>query len=365
MENPKKEISFKKFLYEALSEVWSYEMWSFVIILVLVSIIKPIINGLIFTRDDALTTSNFSYILFSPQGILIIIFIVIIGLVYVCVELFAEIVLIGKVIGKEKESSFFFLILESLKRAIESIKAFLNPLGFLWIIYLVVISPVVGFTFTISATKNFYVPNFIMDFINKKLLYVVPYTIISIAFSIFGFIYIFTFHGVLLKGETLREAMKNSRQMVTNNWKNLLFKLVRLGAVILLIYLLCIMFLQEIPLSYLKHISKTLPQNYDLNYFEKMKLGIELSDLDVKVLLMRFAVALTSIEGVYIIQIIKLLCDACVMIFITKYYVEYSNSQEITFTDIPKRKKYAFKIVICILGAIFFRSPCLVRKCDN
>ena len=64
--NEQKEISLKRFLYDAVSELWSYEIWSYILICLLIGLIKPLAKGIVATRDDAITTSNLTYVLFSP-----------------------------------------------------------------------------------------------------------------------------------------------------------------------------------------------------------------------------------------------------------------------------------------------------------
>lgn len=353
-----KEISFKKFLYEEISEVWSYEIWSYIFTYILVGVFLSIINPLIMFRDDALTTSNFFYVMFSPQGILIAILMLVMVLIYVCVEFFGEIIFIGKLYNADSDSSFFSLMLHSLKEAIESLKLFLNVPGILWFIYLLIISPLVGAGFTISLTDDLTIPNFILEVITKTPAYIIPLITFTIVMMIFGVLHIFTFHGVLLNKEKPVEAMRHSREIIKKNWKNFLFRLIRLMVIMFIIRIVIYIITYYIPLYLLDGASKTLPKKYIIDFGKLSNETQELSDLDIKVLLLRIAYAVASVEGEYITVIVKLLTDACFMLFFTKFYLEYSaeyrGKKELVYEERTKRKKYRFKVITCVLIGLLF-----------
>ena len=65
----KERISFRKLVYEALPELWSFQFWIKCVIGLMVFVISRLMNLLISTRADALTTANLKSVLLSPQGI--------------------------------------------------------------------------------------------------------------------------------------------------------------------------------------------------------------------------------------------------------------------------------------------------------
>ena len=316
-----KEIKLGKFIYRSVSELWSYELWTYIIVYILIRVIMSIAKMLIMTRDDALTTSNFTYVLFSPQGILIILLAILAIIVYIAIEIFGEIIFVGDLFENKKTGSVIPRILSAIKEGFESLKLFLNPLGILFLLYIFILAPLIGIGFTISLTNKFYVPNFIMDVIEAKPLFAIPYFAFMIAMTIFAVIYAFTFHGVLLHKETVKDAMKNSRLIVKENWKNLFLRVIRLLLILALIRIAISLLLEVGLIKIVEDLNATVPNGYVMT-----KEGLLSSnELDIKAFIIRSFSAFTFLEGGFIEIILKIICDSIFMIEITRFYFEYSR----------------------------------------
>lgn len=351
-----KEVGLKRFLYDAVSELWSYELWTFLITTVLIAFIRNIAKILIITRDDALTTSNLFYVLFSPQGFLIILIGISAVLIYMAIEIFGEIIFIGDLFEHNKKGRIISRVLYALKEGFKSLRLFFNPLGILCFVYVFLISPLIDVGFTISMTDGYYIPNFIMDVINKNVYYFVPFYIFLFSMTIVGFLYIFTYHGVLLSKEPIREAMRKSRIIVTKNWKNLIFRLVRLGIAMLLIRGAFALFFDGFVADKLQILNTKIPDGYIFD-LDKVFVDVDsITQLDLKVVLVRIFTIFSLLEGDFIQMIVKVLTDAYTMIAITRYYLEYNNKLNGIETQpysIQKRRiNYALKFIMCFIGAI-------------
>lgn len=350
----RKEIGLKKFIFRSVSELWSYELWTYIIVYVLIRLIVSAAKMLVMTRDDALTTSNLTYVLFSPQGVPIVFLAVLAILVYIAIEIFGEIIFVGDLFESKKTGSVISRILSAIKEGFESLKLFFNPLGVLCLLYIFIISPLIGIGFTISLTDEFYVPNFIMDVIKTKPLFAVPYFSFMFAMAVIGVMYAFTFYGVLLRKETVKEAMRNSRLIVKKNWKKLLLRVIRLLLVLILIRIAIGFLIEFEAVKALANINAKVPNGYVLT-----KEGLSSSNvLDIKAFVIRTFSAFVLLEGGFIEIIFKIVCDAILMIEITRFYYEYSNKlhgdSELVYREQAKRVKYWPKVLVCIMASVLF-----------
>ena len=348
----RKEIGLKKFIYRSVSELWSYELWTYIIVYILIRVIMAIAKMLVLTRDDALTTSNLMHVLISPQGVLIILIALLAIIVYIAIEIFGEIIFVGDLFENKKTGSGISRILSAIKEGFKSLKLFFNPLGILCLFYIFVISPLIGIGFTISLTDKFYVPNFIMEVIKAKPLFAVPYFAFMFVMTVVGVMYAFTFHGVLLHKESVKEAMRNSRLIIKENWKKLFVRVIRLLLVLALI-IIAISFLIEVgAVKALADLNAKVPNGYVMTT-EGLSLG---NELDIKAFAIRTFSAFALLEGGFIEIILKIICDSIIMIEITRFYFEYSKNlsedSELVYKEQVRRVKYWPKVLVCIIGSI-------------
>ena len=347
-----KEIGLTKFIYRSVSELWSYELWSYIIVYILIRIVMQVAKMLVMTRDDALTTSNLMYVLFSSQGLLIVLLAIFAVLIYIAIELFGEIVFIGNLFENKKNGSIVSRIFSAIIEGFKSLKLFFNPLGAVCLIYIFIIAPIIGIGFTISLTKEFYIPNFIMEVIEKNIMYAMPFFAFMIAMTLLGIIYMFTFHGVLLYKENVQDAMRNSRLIIKDNWKKLFFRIVRLLIVLFLIRLAIDFLLEVVAMRALENLNAEVPNGYIMSID-----GIKANNIeDIKAFVIRTFSTFVILEGKFIEIILKVVCDAIFMIDITRFYLEYhqkiSSDSKIIYREQVRRVKYWPKTLMCIMGSV-------------
>lgn len=347
-----KEIGFSKFIYRSVSELWSYELWSYVIVYVLIRIVVALTKMLVMSRDDALTTSNLMYVLLSPQGLLIVLLAILAVLIYIAIELFGEIIFVGDLFENKKNSSIISRIISAIIEGFKSLKLFFNPLGALCLIYIFVIAPIIGIGFTISLTDKFYVPNFIMEVINKTPVFAILYFAFMIAMSVLGVVYVFTFHGVLLRKETVKTAMRNSRLIIKNNWKTLLIRILKLLLALLLIRLVLGLLFEVGAVRLLEDLNDEIPNGYVMNIE-----GLRANNVaDIKAFVIRTVSLFIILEGRFIEIIFKVICDAIIVIDITRFYLEYSQKLigdgKLVYKEQVRKVKYGPKILVCIMASV-------------
>ena len=364
-----KEIGLGKFFYQSVSELWSYEIWAYIIVLILIGILKTLAKNLVLTRDEALTTSNFFYVMLSPQGILILLLAIAIVFVYIAIDIFGEISFIGNLYENKKNKSVLFRIGSAIKEGFSSLKVFFSPLGIFCLIYLVAIEPLIRIGFTISLTDDFQIPNFIMEVIVKKAAYAIPFFTFMIVMTVIGVMYGFTFFGVILRKQKLKEAMRESRLIVKNNWKSLLFKIIRITIILFLIKA-AVGFVFEIGVANaLANLNSKIPNGYVSDMGKMWLNGENITHMDIKVFLIRTFSIFAFIEGGFIELLVKTICDSIFMLCISKYYIECSRKlhgeEELVYKEQVKRVRLFPKVLVCIMAMIFFALFSLLVGLDS
>lgn len=346
-----REIGFSKFVYRSVAELWSYNLWTYIIVYILIRVVMAIAKMLVMTRDDALTTSNLTYVLFSPQGLLIALLAIVAILIYIAIEIFGEIILIGDLFKNKKTGSIISRIISSIIEGFKSLRLFFNLHGIVCLLYIFIITPLIGIGFTISLTHEFYIPNFIMEVIVKNAIFAAPFFAFMIAMAVLGIIHAFTFHGVLLFKEPVKDAMRNSRVIITTNWKKLLFRVLRILFVLLLIRIAIGILLDIGVVRSLEDLNAKVPNGYILDIE-----GLRASDAEaIKAFLIRTFSIFVMLEGKFVEIVLEVIFDAIFVIDITRFYLEYhqkiNNYSELVYTERVKRVKYWPKILVCVIGS--------------
>ena len=179
------------------------------------------ITGLLLWNLDrpAFTSGDLPYLMRSWQGWLLIACGFLALVVYTVFDINAAILISDRVLhGKKLE------LLPMLRQAFSSLKNFRSIEGILVILYVSLIVPVVGGTFGISLTSDFFIPEFITSVINDSFSLKWLYRGFLAALRIVGFLYLFTFHYAILEDQKLRQGMKNSRLLMKAHWKDFLVR---------------------------------------------------------------------------------------------------------------------------------------------
>lgn len=139
--------------------------------------------------------------------------------------------------------------------AIKSLRNFLKPSGFLIMIYIAIVVPLVGIGVGVSVTENFKIPNFITDVIFKNTLYSILYSSVIFILSFFTVRHIFLFHYMLIDNNSVQEAFNNSAKLMRNNYKEFIkkffVKLVFLS-IIMFAVVFVLLFAVLLPINYIE-----------------------------------------------------------------------------------------------------------------
>ena len=166
------------------------------------------------TGHVAVTSGDFSFLFTTWQGILLIILAIVNLFLFVAVDLNALVILCNRLLTGEKPS-----VLYCIKEGFLSLKRFLNPPGILVVLYVSLLSPIIGFELVISLTRGLYVPKFISSVIWSNPLFSIGAVILIAALFLVGVLFIFILHGTLIDGMPLRKSGGNFLNLIRKNKK--------------------------------------------------------------------------------------------------------------------------------------------------
>ena len=183
------------------------------------------------TGHVAVTSGDFSFLFTTWQGILLIILAIVNLFLFVAVDLNALVILCNRLLTGEKPS-----VLYCIKEGFLSLKRFLNPPGILVVLYVSLLSPIIGFELVISLTRGLYVPKFISSVIWSNPLFSIGAVILIAALFLVGVLFIFILHGTLIDGMTLRKSGSNSINLIRKNKKKFFPEILRFFLVFLAVF---------------------------------------------------------------------------------------------------------------------------------
>ncbi|MCR5373652.1 MAG: glycerophosphoryl diester phosphodiesterase membrane domain-containing protein [Solobacterium sp.] len=218
MEKEKNRSAGIKPYRQAVPDIIRYQLVSKTFMFVLLGIMKQVMSTLLrSTGRTALTSGDLRFLFVTWQGILLIVLSFLVLLVYVIFDLNTKILLCGRLINEGTVR-----VTETIRDSVRRSKAFFCPDGFIIVLYIALIAPVIGFSLSISLTENFYIPTFISSVIETTPLYNLLYTTAMILFVLVGFLNVFCLHGVLLDEMSVQDARKQSTALIRQYWKNYL-----------------------------------------------------------------------------------------------------------------------------------------------
>ena len=183
------------------------------------------------TGHVAVTSGDFSFLFTTWQGILLIILAIVNLFLFVAVDLNALVILCNRFLTGKKPS-----VLYCIKEGFLSLKRFLNPPGILVVLYVSLLSPIIGFELVISLTRGLYVPKFISSVIWSNPLFSIGAVILIAALFLVGVLFIFILHGTLIDGMTLRKSGSNSINLIRKNKKKFFPEMLRFFLVFLAVF---------------------------------------------------------------------------------------------------------------------------------
>ncbi len=360
---PQKKTRFGNLVAESVPDLWMVQFVTSIVLAVLVFVFTRISNAIIGTKVAALTTANIKQIFRSWQGPVLILIGIVFVLVYVALDLFIRVIVTGRILHGEKTGIF-----RSIKESVGSIKRFINPDGISILVYILFAVPLVGIGFSVGLTKNFIIPNFIMDVVLKKTSFLVLYVIVILVLAVIGFFFLFSLHAVLLSGMKPKEAKKYSFRLVKKNWKKFVFTMLVVIAVTALARFCISHGINAILQAELDPIEASLPADYGTKDYSDLSTWFTLTDEDIEIMGFRIGCALAVLESGYLDMFLTLLASGIIMLFFTKLYLEFDaaerGEEKPSYLTRPKGGAYVGEIILMIGLAAAVAVLCVVLAID-
>lgn len=234
------------------------------------SLILLLINQLLYSLSKVLlglsgrvtiSSGDFTFLFTSWQGWLLIILGLATVLLYIAIDVNAQFIYCGQLLSGEKPS-----LLSSFAQGFLSLKKYLDPRGPIVILYLTLLSPIIGLGFSVSLTRSFYIPKFINAVIENNLLYFTGMIVLTLALLTFAVIHCFILHGALLGGQSMKESGSASRKLLRRNWKNFIWEMIRYFLTTAVISVVGMLTLFVIPIF----VAELLPMSENISLFITM-----------------------------------------------------------------------------------------------
>lgn len=340
-------IGFGRLCAQSVPELWMVQFVTSIVLAVLAFAFAQICNAIIGTKVAALTTANMKQIFTSWQGPVLIIIGVVFVLVFVALDLFLRVIVTGGILRGEKAGIF-----PGIRDSVRSIKRFINPDGISILIYILFAVPLVGLGFSVGITKNFAIPNFILEVLLKSKLFIVIALALFIVLLVVGFLFLFSMHAVLLSGMTPKEAKKYSMQLMKKNWKKFIRTMLLVIVIVFVGRILISFGINMILQSNLDPAVATLPVDYSEKDFSDPSVWTSLTAEDTKILTFRVGCALAVLEGGYLDIFLTLLGSGIIMLYFTRLYMEFDAAERgETLSSWKKRPRggaYVGKVILMI-----------------
>ncbi len=338
-------ISFRKLVYEALPEMWTFQILTAVILGIVSFLLTSLIDAVAGFGSATLTSANWKNYLLNWRSPVLLILGIALLLCYLIIEVFAQIHLTGDILSGRKLSTF-----GEIKKGVRSLKLFWNPSGILVLLFIFIAVPLCGIGYSISLTESFYVPNFIMDVILQKILFTVLYYGAMLALIWIAYRSAFTLHGVLLDGKSPREARKLSSEIIKKNRKSFIIGMIKMGLMLVGVLIIVQIIVNLIPGIMLDVWGMELPKGYRIDVLETG--GELLTDTDISVIIYRILSAITVLLGGYIYYVTILLGSSYMMLKLTRFYLEYTGRKTELWPERPKKSLYRWKVLFMIAVSV-------------
>ena len=341
-EDKGRQVSFRRLVFEAVPEIYGFQLLSGILFILLYFLIKRLIDAVAEFGGAAATTSNIREYLFSWRAPLLLLLTLVLVAVFVVFEIFANIHMCDDILNGRRVS-----IRHDIGKAIGSVRRFLCPGGLFTLLYIFLAVPLVGFGFSISLSRNFYIPNFIMDYIRSKPLLLAVYFAGILTLMILGIRWLFSLHAVLIDGMKPGQGRKASAAIMRGHWKAFLLSMLGTFSVLLLLNL-AVALLRAAPETFLEDLGKSFPVGYHLD-FRQIFDGTA-SDLDLKVVRYRIACACVVVGGGFLTSIVGMFGSSYLMLRFTRFYMECTRDTSGLWPERPKRHRYIWKVLLLLLS---------------
>ncbi len=328
-------VSFRRLVFQALPEMWSFQFLGVIILGIPTSLLVRLMNIVAGIGGDPVTTANYRAILLSWRTPVLLVLGLLLVLVYIVLEIFAKIYLCDDILSGRKAS-----IIQEIKKGIQALRLFCSPTGILVLLYIFIAVPLCGVGFSISLTRRFYIPGFIMNIILANPIYEIGYVIGILLLLWLGYRYVFVLHEVLIDGKTPAEGRRASAGIMKAHGKEFILGIIKVFVILGLIQMAAYILLNSIPEIWLESIGEKIPdiQVPDLYLNEGVK-------VPGNVVIYRILCSFTVLVGSYLISIIMLLCDAYFILRFTRVYLRYTRREPSDWMERPKKARYRSKVL--------------------
>ena len=313
-----KKTGFLRLFIRSLPEIWFCQVVIGAILWFPITALNTIFTAIATSGDFAVTTANLAMLL-SPRVVEMLACSFLMVLLLLVGEIFAPIYLCEAIQKQEKTGVFSIL-----KKSIKALPRFFTPSGLLILLYILFISPIIGWGINLSMTQRFYIPRFITEVIDKNLIYSVLYRGALIALALLGIIHMFVFHGILIDGERPWDAMRRSRQYVVRHWKPIILSFIALTMVIRVLFAVQAFVFDDLPQRYLNSIGSEMPRGYIFDILETQTL----TDEDTAVLMYRFLGILQVYISQYVFNVFLVISSCSYFMVMTRLYLRFRREDE-------------------------------------
>ena len=313
-----KKTGFIRLLIRSLPEIWFCQVVIGAILWFPMTFLNTIFITLSQLGESSATTANIRTLL-SPRGLemlgcgFLLVLLLLVG------EILAPICLCDAIQKQEKTG-----VRSIIRKSIKAIPRFFAPSGLLILLYILFISPIIGWGINLSMTQRFYIPRFITEVIDKNLIYSVLYRGALIALALLGIIHMFVFHGILIDGERPWDAMRRSRRYIVEHWKPIILSFIALTLIIRVLFAVQTFVFDDLPQRYLESISSEMPRGYIFDIVETKTL----TDEDMTVLFYRFLCILQAYIGQYVFNIFLVISSCSYFMVMTRLYLRFRREDE-------------------------------------
>lgn len=360
-----KQVSFKRLVYESLPEMWSFQFFLSLMIVLPAFLLRWLLSLIAESSGVAMTTANLKDMLLSWRAPLLLVLGVALILLYIIMELFSQIHMSDDILKGQRVRTF-----SEIGKGIRGMRKILNPTGILVLLYIFIAVPLCGIGFSISLTETFYIPNFIIDVVMATPLYAVAYSMLIVCLIVVGIRSIFTVHAVLIDGMSPREGMKASSRLIRNNRKAFITGMIKTILALAAIQIAVYMVFTVLPCAFLEKMGALLPTGYQFDVLAVMN-GAKMTETDTAVVFYRFLCFFVVMMGVYLNSIAILLSGSYLMLRFTRYYLEFTREESSVWLERPKKSRYRWKVaglfgmaVVILIGSFmlaFFYNPIFDR----
>lgn len=201
--------------------LWTYAKYQFftkiILFLTLFPLFKVVLKYLISSSGRvSVTSGDYIGFIFSLQGVGFLYASLFVLSVIIAIDINSFIIISALVKERRINLTARNIFLSSIK----SLKLLFKPSGIMVMLYIAIVTPLVGLGFSISITRNFKIPNFITDVIFNNTIYSFIYFVVMLILSIMTILFIFFFHYLIIDRQSILDALKKSYRLIMKHKKS-------------------------------------------------------------------------------------------------------------------------------------------------